>query len=298
MGDRAKPKRGAKPKKERSLAAQLRYQKVYEAEVPITRLLDKRASFSLDDVIDPKKKVRQARQKARGEEQNNEAAGEDVERSEDDPATTQVLADLQAQMSKMGSVRDPAEANPLLIGEPGLRKFVMGLTPKQRDDAARRVRSRVQLITEALRRKYEHMHVEMDKRGVFHSAANKKRSHTMLQVELRRLRLDVVEADVLEEMQYESKKDEKEGDAEPVLLTNQQQQATKKCVDCPLPRPPSRPPPGGPRELRARAGVLSVTASSHTPPLAPPSPSPRALHFQESPPPCAQAAAPAEHVQG
>ena len=52
-------------KKSRSLANELRYMKVYEAEVPTTRLLDTRGAFALDPVIDPKKKVRQARQETR-----------------------------------------------------------------------------------------------------------------------------------------------------------------------------------------------------------------------------------------
>jgi len=192
------------------MADQIRYRKTLEQSIPVTKMLDNRKIHALAPVVKPREHLKEIKR----------------DRSNSQPVEVERIPELTeprlvAEMRKITIRRNPAEANTLLILEPVLRDFVQKFTVEQKQELMRLLHARVCLVVTALRHKYRRMKQDMQKKGVFHPAANGARCESMLQVELRRVRLEVLEVDVIEEMAYEAaakrwKEEHPDGDEPPL----------------------------------------------------------------------------------
>ena len=175
----------------RSMASQIRFRKTLEATIPPTLLLDGRLAMGLQPVKEPKQKLEEMRSGP-----VTTAAPENEMPKLTDPR-------LLAEIQKFKLPRNPAKDNHLLILEPVLCNFVKTFSRSRLKKLYQRLYARACLVVAALERKYKLKADEMSQKGVFHPAANARRCKSMLQVELRKIRLEVLEVDVLEEMAYE-----------------------------------------------------------------------------------------------
>eukprot|EP00750_Incisomonas_marina_P009802 INCI16145.3.p1 GENE.INCI16145.3~~INCI16145.3.p1 ORF type:complete len:464 (-),score=93.54 INCI16145.3:35-1426(-) len=175
----------------RSLASQIRFRKTLQATIPPTLLLDGRLAKDLQPVKEPKQKLEEIRS----------GPVTAVEPENEVPKLTD--ARLLAEIQKFKFPRNPAMENQLLILEPVLCDFVKKFSRAQLKELFQRLYARACLVVAALQRKYQLKEEALSAKGVFHPAANHSRCQSMMQVELRRIRLDMLEVDVLEEMAYE-----------------------------------------------------------------------------------------------
>lgn len=235
---RAVSRRGASSLQSASLREELRFQKVYKEIVPMAIQLDDRATYPLSRVNDPRELIQTAKTHAAAypydgtESQfknmyrsgSRVSRGADTERSEEviprTPATPLgeeedgedlvsaveelvpkgFMSGLEARLNEMGPKRDPSKVNLLLRRNDELCAYAGALSETERSLLAEKVKARLEKTKEALLTTYRDRLQRMNRRGLFCKAANRKRARTMLQVELRRIRPDTLEIDVLDEM--------------------------------------------------------------------------------------------------
>lgn len=205
-----------------SVRKQLRLDKVRESNIPVTRLLDRRATMPLNScsAFDEKRAELLSSRESRRERSSVEGEAESIFQSRRSERTTKsgiasveeyagvlndvletgLLAETEKTIDLMGHKRDIVEHNLLLASQQDLREYAETLSPYDKNVLANRVREYFGHEKSKLLKRYAERLETMNRKGLFCEAANKERARTMLKVGLRRIDPLVLEVRALRRM--------------------------------------------------------------------------------------------------